>query len=98
MIDPRIGSASDYNSGPWDGGMPDGHGRPDGFGAPGGMSGQDPWGGGESMEERMLARRAERMYQGLAAQGKYSQIDKAKHDKNYRNYLLQNYDENDMGY
>ena len=50
-----------------------------------------------SMEERMLEHRAQRMYQSLAMQGKFSQIDKAKHDKNYRNYLLQNFDEDEMG-
>lgn len=50
-------------------------------------------GEGESMEERFKARRAEQMYQRLAEQGRFSEIDKAKHNEHYRDYLLENFED-----
>lgn len=34
-----------------------------------------------------------RLYSKLMADGRYADLDKAKHNEQYRNYLLENYDE-----
>ncbi len=38
------------------------------------------------------ARKAERLFSKLAAEGRYADIDKAKHNEQYKNYLLENLD------
>lgn len=48
-----------------------------------------------SGQDRFMEFRAEQMYRKLAEKGEFSQIDKAKHNANYRNYLLANYDSDD---
>lgn len=60
-----------------------------------GGSGFDEFGGfGEmSGHDRFMEYRAEQMYRSLAEKGEFGEIDKAKHNENYRNYLLANYDE-----
>ncbi len=43
-----------------------------------------------SMEERLKERKAERVFQRLAEQGRFADIDKARHNNHYRDYLLEN--------
>ncbi len=38
------------------------------------------------------ARKAERLFSKLAAEGRYADIDKAKHNEQYKKYLLENLD------
>ena len=38
-----------------------------------------------------------RLYSSLMVQGRYADLDKAKHNAQYRNYLLENF-EDDMPY
>lgn len=48
-----------------------------------------------SGQDRFMEFRAEQMYRKLAEKGEFAEIDKAKHNSNYRNYLLSNFDEGD---
>lgn len=48
-----------------------------------------------SMEDMMLARRAEKLYRTLSEKGEFAKLDKARHNEQYRNYLLQNFEDED---
>lgn len=49
-------------------------------------------------QEIFEARREAKLYQELARQGRYADMDKARHNKGYRNYLMLNMDDEQFGY
>ena len=66
-----------YSQGQQGYGMSEGYGRPEGFGP------------NHSPE----ARKEERLFSKLEAEGRFADIDKAKHNEQYKNYLLENFEE-----
>ena len=47
------------------------------------------------MQEIFEARREEKLFQKLMSEGRYAELDKAKHNKGYRSYLLSNLEDDD---
>lgn len=66
-----------------------GYGMSEGYGRPGGFGMNEGFGPNHSPE----ARKEERLFSRLEAEDRFADIDKAKHNEQYKNYLLENFEE-----
>lgn len=88
QVQSGYGMSEDYSYQPEGFGMNAGYGRPEGFGMNTGYGGPEGFGPAHSPE----ARKEERLFSKLEAEGRFADIDKARHNEQYKNYLLENLD------